>query len=220
MSGTAWRTERMPSPAAATICSRASPIVIPGCRVLNGGVENLPLADAITRLNELSDKAPLVAGVLAPPRRALIPEVNRVTRAYEGDWEAAWETEFARLRKLPVMAFLMRGRHASAMDGEEAPDILDRFDRFLEGWCARKQALLLIPGEAEGGLSGLGRMLGLSPKARPGLTPAAALIEQRLAKPVQAYLKAHPDFAAAPVAAAQVAGGHGPEDVGRNYPLW
>jgi hypothetical protein len=197
-------------------------IVIAGCRVLNGGVENLPLADAIARLNELSEKAPLVAGVLAPPRRGLIPEVNRVTKQYEGDWEAEWEQQFARLRRLPVMAFLTRGRGAAPLEGEEAEPVLERFERFLQAWCARKGATLLIPGEPEGGLAGLSRKLGFGPKARPGQDPAAAVIEQRLAKPIQAYLKAHPDFAAEPVAAApqQAAGAHGPEDVGRNYPLW
>jgi hypothetical protein len=196
---------------------------IGGCRTLNAGIENLPLKGAIDRLNELTGLTPMVAAVLAPPRRELIPEVNRVTGRLEGDWEADWEAELGRLQGPPILAVLMRGRGAPALPGEEAQPVLDRFDRFLEAWCGRKDIPLLVPGEPEGGLAGLGRMLGLGPKARPGQDPVAALIERRLTKPVQDYLKAHPPASAPEPVAPQpeaAAGAHGPEDVGRNYPLW
>jgi hypothetical protein len=191
------------------------------CRTLNAGIENLPLRGAVDRLNELTEAVPMIAAVLAPPRRELIPELARMTHL-EGDWEADWKTEFDRIKGPPVMAVLMRDRSAPALPGEEAQPILDRFDRFVEAWSRRTGVALIVPGEPEGGLLGLGRMLGLGSKPRPGQDALAALIEQRLTKPVLAHLKAHPPAAAPQQAPAQpeAPGAHGPEDVGRNYPLW
>jgi hypothetical protein len=194
------------------------------CRALNVGIENLPLKSAVDRLNELTAAVPMAAAVFAPPRRELIPEVNRVTGQLQGDWEADWETEFARIKGPAITVILTKGRNAPAVPGEDATPILDRFDRFVEDLCRRKAIPLLIPGEGEGegGLAGLGRMLGLGAKARPGQDPVAALIEQRLAKPVLAFLKTHPQAAGPGPATAPhpAAGAHGPDDVGRNYPLW
>jgi hypothetical protein len=198
-------------------------IAIGPCRTLNGGIESLPFSHAIDRFNELVALAKPVAGVLALPRRELIPERNRVNQRYEGDWEPAWEVELDRIHRPAVFALLASPRGSPRQDGEDGEPILERFDRFVEGWARKHGVAVIVPGEPAGGLAALGRRLGMGPKPRPGQNPLAALIEQTLGKPVTTYLQAHP-FAAAPeaipAAAPESAGTHGPEDVGRNYPLW
>jgi hypothetical protein len=196
-------------------------IQIGSCRVLNAGIEALPLQSAIDRLNELSRTAPLVAAVFAPPRRELIPEVNRVTHQLEGDWETGWEQALDRIQGPPITVFLGHADGALALPGEDAPPILDRFSRFLRDYCKRGNIPLLIPGAPAPGVGALSRILGRGPKPRPGQDPLAALIEQALTKPVLAYLKANPAAATGKVEPPPAAAGaHGPEDVGRNYPLW
>jgi hypothetical protein len=198
-------------------------IRIEPCRILNGGIENLPFSQAVDRFNELVALVKPVAGVLALPRRELIPERNRVNQRYEGDWEPAWEVELDRVHRPAVFALLGHARNSPRQDGEDGEPILERFDRFVAAWAKKRDVALIVPGEPEGGLAVLKRRLGIGSKLRPGQDPRAALVEQALAKPVSAYLQAHPS-AAAPDAAAPAAadgvGAHGPGDVGRNYPLW
>jgi hypothetical protein len=198
-------------------------IAIGPCRILNGGIENLPFSHAIDRFNELVASVKPVAGVLALPRRELIPERNRVNQRYEGDWEPTWEAELDRIHRPPVFALLTHAPGSPRQDGEDGEPILERFDRFIAGWAKKHSVALLAPGESAGGLAALGRRLGMGSKARPGQDSLAALVEERIGKPVLAYLKAHPSMAApeAPAPAApEKPGAHGPEDVGRNYPLW
>ena len=169
-------------------------IAIGPCRILNGGIEGLPFSHAIDRFNELVASVKPVAGVLAPPRRELIPERNRVNQRYDGDWEPAWEVELDRLHRPPVFALLSSGRDAPR-EGEDGEPILERFERFLAEWARKRGVPLIAAGEPEGGLAALGRRLGLGSKTRPGQDALAALVEQRISKPVMAYLQAHPSAA-------------------------
>jgi hypothetical protein len=198
-------------------------IAIGPCRALNGGIESLPFSHAIDRFNELVAALKPVAGVLALPRRELIPEPNRVNQRYEGDWEPTWEVELDRIHRPPVFALLAHASGAPRQEGEEDEPILERFDRFVAAWAKKRGIQLIASGQGQSGLAALKRRLGMGPKAIPGQDPLAALVQQAIAKPVAAYLRAHPS-AAAPEAIAPAgpdgAGAHGPGDVGRNYPLW
>jgi hypothetical protein len=198
-------------------------IAIGPCRTLNGGIENLPFSHAIDRFNELVASVKPVAGVLSPPRRELIPERNRVNQRYEGDWEPLWEVEMDRIHRPPVFALLSHASGAPRQEGEEGEPILERFDRFLAAWAKKRGIALIVPGQPASGLAALGRRLGIGPKGRSGQDPLAAAVEQAIGKPVEAYLQAHPSAAApeaAPPSEPENTGAHGPDDVGRNYPLW
>lgn len=190
-----------------------------GCRLLNAGIEALPFKHVVDRVLEVHKAAPLTCAIVAPPRRELTPEVARMTGT-DGAWEADWEAELDRLVGPPIIAFMRRPLDGVVLAGEDTEALKARFDRFLTDYCRRCQRVLLAPEPQAGGLAGLWRRVSGPGSADPAKAPWAALIEQKLAKPIAAYLKANPVPVPSLAVTPAAPGAHGPDDVGRNYPLW
>jgi hypothetical protein len=175
---------------------------------LNGGVEDLTLADAVQRLTELSAEVPVAGALFAPPLRGIGPLTDDET-----ELEARWTAEMDKLPNSAPLALMKPPRSAGA---EGAPEVVARFDRFLTDYAAQRGLPLLDAGAAPK-RSLLDRLFGrAAPDERKRL---ARLVEGALGAKVSARAEAA-IRGASPAPSSQPASGHGPQDVGRTYPLW
>lgn len=187
--------------------------------ILNAGIEDLTLTGAADRFLEVHAAAPLTCALFAPPRHGL-SDAGLPGQAEHSTREAAWEADMSRLPLGEVKIAVLRTPKVTTFGAEQG--LSDRYDRFIEAFCQRHGLTMIDADDAapKTGLKAMGlRMLGLGAKAPAGKSALAALVEARMAGPAAEALTTQPQTAAPPPQTA-ASGAHGPDSVGRTYPLW
>ena len=215
------------------------------CQPLNGGVEGSNIAITVDRFLEINAKVPMVAALVHSGWHNLVYGDNR---------ESVWRENLDRVRGPPVIAHfrlsadfhpdmlatgyahLMRDGYQQwtpeAVTPEGAADFkrqLDRFNSFIESYCAETGRLLidldpvLAPRSAAEVSTHFFDLI--HPRAS-SYEAIGAAISAQIAAAVSPLVTGSqlnawsPSFKAPAAVAKPVAESHPADDIGRNYPLW
>lgn len=183
-------------------------------QIVNAGIEDAAFTDVMTRVGELHEVAPLSWAVIFPAPKDLAP-THLFGFIGPPCAEKAWEGAMEHLPTGPNYVVVL------PPDMNEWPDqgLARRLVAYLRTWAESTGATLLDARPAPVRTGFFQRLFGRGPAPAPSL---CAFLRSHLDAMTISEAAAPQRASAEPAAprAAVPAGAHGPEDVGKNYPLW